>query len=114
MIIIIVCTCTLLFPIIATDDIVLIIASSSPHSLVQVIIFRPMARFPLGSLNHDVIVLNINKGGHCIGDCTPTRDRGQDLDPANFHARPVDHIENLALTLDYRALTTPIDRLERL
>ena len=26
------------------------------------------------------------RGGHYISACTPTRDRGQDLDPANFHA----------------------------
>ena len=25
-------------------------------------------------------------GGHYISACTSTRDRGQDLDPANFHA----------------------------
>ena len=55
-----------------------------------------------------------SRGGHYISACTSTRDRGQDLDPSNFHAWPLDRIENLALTLDYRALTTPIDRLERL
>ena len=26
------------------------------------------------------------KGGHYISACTSTRDRGQDLDPANFYA----------------------------
>ena len=25
------------------------------------------------------------EGGHYISACTSTRDRGQDLDPANFH-----------------------------
>ena len=52
-------------------------------------------------------------GGHYIVACTPTRDRGQDLDPSNFRAWPLDRTENLALTLDYPALTTPIDRLEK-
>ena len=27
-----------------------------------------------GNLNNAVLT---NKGGHCIGDCTPTHDRGQ-------------------------------------
>ena len=60
---------------------------------------------------------NFYKGGDTIimiSACTSTRDRGQDLDPSNFHAWPLDRTENLALTLDYWALTTPIDRLERL
>ena len=47
--------------------------------------------------------------------CTSTRNRGQDLDPSNFRAQwPLDRTENLALTLDYLALTTPINRLESL
>ena len=51
-------------------------------------------------------------GGHYIVTCTSTRDRGQDLDPSNFCAWPLDHTENLALTLDCRALTTLINRLQ--
>ena len=34
--------------------------------------------------------------------------------PTRFRASPLDHTKNLALTLDYPALTTPIDRLESL
>ena len=60
------------------------------------------------------VVFMTTRGRHYISTCTSTRDRGQDLDPSNFYAWPLDRTENLALTLDYRALTTPIDRLERL
>ena len=38
----------------------------------------------------------------------------QDLDPSDFRAWPFDHTENSALTLDYSALATPIEHLERL
>ena len=52
------------------------------------------------------------RGWHCIVTCTSTRNRGQDLDPSNFHAWPLDPPKNLVLILDYSALTTPIDCLE--
>ena len=54
------------------------------------------------------------RGWHYIGAYTSIHDRGQDLDPSNFYAWLLDHTENLTLTLDYPALTTPIERLERL
>ena len=34
----------------------------------------------------DKIIQFQGGGGHYISACTSTRDRGQDLDPANFHA----------------------------
>ena len=52
------------------------------------------------------------KGGHYIVTYTSTYDCGQDLDPSNFRPWLLDHTKNLALTLDYPALTTPIDHLE--
>ena len=56
------------------------------------------------------LFLSMIKGGHYIVACTSTRDRGQDLDPSNNRVWPLDTTENLALTPDYPALTTPIDR----
>ena len=55
-----------------------------------------------------------SKWGHYILVCTSTCNRGQDLDPSNFHAWPLDRAKNLALILDYLALITPIDCLESL
>ena len=51
-------------------------------------------------------------GGRYIVACTSTH--GQDLDPSNFLAWPLNHTKNLALTLDYPALNTPIGHLESL
>ena len=66
------------------------------------------------SLRFTVVLPQIIKGGHYIVACTSTHDHGQDLDPSNFCSWPLDHTEYLALTVDYPALTTPIDCLESL
>ena len=52
------------------------------------------------------------KGGHYIVACTPTCDHGRDLDPSIFRPSPLDRTENLVLTLDSPALTTPIDEVD--
>ena len=40
----------------------------------------------------------LTRGGHHIGDCTSTRDRGQDFDRADFCSWPLDRTEKHALT----------------
>ena len=67
-----------------------------PKIMVQVaILVITWARVPLGrqAFGLYITTVPISRGCHNIVACTSTHDRGQDLDPSNFRAWPLDRTE---------------------